>query len=299
VIHKSLTNLLVAALACSAVFAQDAAPKPMTQADLLKQIETLNPAIKPPATPAPAPVLTASPFASPAVATVAGVANSLLNSAGLSGAPGATPGTPAPSGTDSGDKKEKGPTVITALEATFDQRKNIAIFIGNVVVKDPEFNVTCDKLTAYLKHDEPPPKGAPKATPAPATPSPTGGTPVKKKSGGLDKAHAERTTEKRVVITQDKVEADGSITHSIGLSDIADYDTVTGDIILHGMPDVTQNTNRCIATDPSTWMRLNRDGHMDAHGPHRTIIVDTGDSRDKPQPAATPSSSSSPSSRNP
>jgi lipopolysaccharide export system protein LptA len=292
VIYKSLPNLLIAVMASSAVFAQDATPKPLTQADLLKQIETLNPAIKPPSTPEPAPTVTASPFASPAIATAAGVADSLLNGTGLPGAPG----TPAPSGTESGDKKEKGPTIITALEATFDQRKNVAVFIGNVVVKDPEFNVTCDKLTAYLKHDEPPakgPKGAVKATPAPATPSPTGGTPVKKKSGGLDKAHAERTTEKRVIITQDKVEEDGTITHSIGISDVADYDTVTGDVILHGWPDVTQKGNRCIATDPSTWMRLNRDGHMDAHGPHRTIIIDTGDSRDKPSTPAPSSSSSS------
>src|SRR5205814_9623910 len=69
-------------------------------------------------------------------------------------------------------KKEKGPTEIDALEATFDQRANEAVFIGDVVVIDPEFNVKCDKLTAHLKGAEKPPAGvAPKpGTPAPAEP---------------------------------------------------------------------------------------------------------------------------------
>jgi len=62
-------------------------------------------------------------------------------------------------------KKEKGPTEIDALEATFDQKANQAIFIGEVVVKDPEFNVKCDKLTALLK-------GAEKAKSPPTPPPP-------------------------------------------------------------------------------------------------------------------------------
>jgi lipopolysaccharide export system protein LptA len=31
---------------------------------------------------------------------------------------------------------------------SLDSKAHQAIFTGNVVVKDPEFNVTCDKLTA-------------------------------------------------------------------------------------------------------------------------------------------------------
>jgi hypothetical protein len=80
------------------------------------------------------------------------------------------------------------------------------------------------------------------------------------------------------------VEADGSITHGIGISDRAEYDANTGNIKLFGMPDVTQGPNRCIATDATTTMTLNRDGHMTAVGPHKTIITDTGD-RDAPPKA--------------
>lgn len=331
-IKKRLFILLTGAVACYPALAQTPVDKPpLTESDLLRQIETLNP-LKGGATPSPA------GLGAPTTALLVpprftnDLLKPTLDKPGAPGAPSAsgasatsathispgTPGTPDPT-----DKKTKGPTEITALEATFDQRANVAVFIGSVVVKDPEFNVVCDKLTAYLKHDKgAPAKGAvgatpkpgtpgsatPKAaTPKPVTPNPTGGTPVPgsgtpapgsataasgtavpPKKGGLDHAIAITTSERRVIITQDKLEADGTITHGIGLADRADYDANTGDIVLTGMPDVTQNTNRCIATDPKTWMRLNRDGKMDAHGPHRTIIVDTGDRDANKDGAANP-----------
>src|SRR6187402_1156609 len=48
-------------------------------------------------------------------------------------------------------KKPKGQTEITSLEATFDQKTREAVFLGNVIVKDPEFDLKCDRLTAFLK----------------------------------------------------------------------------------------------------------------------------------------------------
>jgi lipopolysaccharide export system protein LptA len=271
VIPKPFSYLLAAVLTSTAVFAQKPAGKPLSESDLLKQIEALTPS------------------------SAKSGAEALSPSNGKSAAP--TPSLFEPN-TLNGDlktedkkdkenspeKKSKGPTEITALEATFDQKKNVAVFIGSVVVKDPEFNVVCDKLTAHLKHEEkppatPPPTGKTKATPTPkpATPKPEDASVPKKKSGGLEKAVAETTSERRVIITQDKVEADGTITHSIGKSDVANYDAVTGDIVLTGTPDVTQGINRVIATAPTTVMTLNRDGRMRAEGPHKTIIVDKGD----------------------
>src|SRR4029077_12180890 len=88
---------------------------------------------------------------------------------------------------------------------------------------------------------------APKTTPKPTTPKPDEAGAPKKKSGGLEKAVAESTREKRVVITQDKTEVDGSVTHSTGISNKATYDAASGDIVLTGMPDITQGINRCIA----------------------------------------------------
>lgn len=146
----------------------------------------------------------------------------------------------------------------------------MAVFTGSVVVKDPDFNVTCDKLTAYLKHGD----GSGSAA---ANSGGAGIGAAPKKSGGLDKAIAVTTSDRRVVITQDKKDADGNVivhNYSVGNADQATYDATTGDTVLTGNPDVVQGSDRCVATEPGTVMILNRDGHMKAIGPHRTIIVE-------------------------
>ncbi len=179
------------------------------------------------------------------------------------------------------EPKEKGPTVITAHASTFDNRIHQAIFIKNVVVVDPEFNVNCDKLTAYFRSEKTgeaakagvPAKPAVPTKPAEASgkstgPKPGGG------GGGLEKAIAESTGTNRVRIVQDKVEANGVVTHNIGDGKTAVYDASTGDITLTGMPTVQQGFNMCVALAESTVIILNRDGHMRVDGDHKTIIKD-------------------------
>ncbi|HEY3901481.1 MAG TPA: LptA/OstA family protein [Chthoniobacter sp.] len=299
---KRLPILLAAAVVTCAALGQNATPntpqdagdKPLSQDDLLKQLETFTPLQNQLAV-TTAPVNGTNP-AAPGLASI------------TPGTPGGTiigPGTTP----DSGEAKPKGPTIIDAQEATFDQRANVAVFVGTVVVKDPEFNVWCDKLTAYLKHEDTdkPGKNA-KVTPKPATPKPAtpkaDGTTAKAtpapRGGGLDHAIAVCTEGHRVKITQDKLDADtGKIKHGIGFSDWATYDANTGDVVMYGSPDVTQENDRCVATAPYTVMTLNRDGHMTAKGPHRTFIID--DSTPKtddgthpatPHPASTPDSGS-------
>jgi lipopolysaccharide export system protein LptA len=158
-------------------------------------------------------------------------------------------------------KKAKGQTEITANEASFDQKTREAVFIDKVVVVDPEFNVACDRLTAFMKK--------PKETGAPEDLN------AAPKGGGLERAIAEASPGKQVLITQDKIEADGTITKNIGKSDKANYDALTGDVVLTGSPSVQQGINLCVATDPGTVMTLNRNGRMRVEGPHKTIIKDT------------------------
>ncbi len=278
---KTLLCLLAAAIAVPSAFAQT--DKPLTETDLLKQIESLSPAKS----------ATAAQAAPASSGPLLGGDVPLGDKKPFDGRSAEGKAADAKNADKPGEKKAKGPTEITALEATFDQKANLAVFIGGVIVKDPEFNVTCDKLTAHLKHQDkaadanatpaPTGKGPKGATPKPATPATTPkaadgkGSAAPSKGGGLEKAIAITTSDRRVVITQDKVEADGTISHSIGLANKAVYDAITGDITLTGMPDVTQKVNRCVATDPVTIMILNRDGHMHAIGPHKTIIVDKGD----------------------
>jgi lipopolysaccharide export system protein LptA len=181
----------------------------------------------------------------------------------------------------------RGPTEteITAKEATFDQRNHQAVFLQEVVVINPEFRLTSDKLTAYLRRETPNPNAAAAgtstakpATPKPATPSAArpgaseGSGKASKggayKTGGLEKAIAEGN----VVITQDKTDAQGNVTRNLGHARRAVYESATGDITLTGRPDVAQGMNVCVATDESTVITLNRDGHMKVSGPHKTII---------------------------
>lgn len=197
-------------------------------------------------------------------------------------------------------KKAKGPTIITSRQAKFDQKANIGIFIGDVFVDDPDFKVHCDKLTAYLMHDDTPkpaagtpgkpgvkPPATPAATPAPvpgATPGVTapGATPepaAKKKGSGLRNALAEASPGQRVLINQDKVEDDGTITHGIGRADKATYDAITGDVVLYGSPEVFQGPKSVVAVDPDAIITLNRDGHMHTQGMTKTTIDNAGDAR--------------------
>ncbi len=172
-------------------------------------------------------------------------------------------------GVASSEPKAPGGTEITAMEATFDNRRHEATFTRNVTVNDPEFSVTCDRLVAMLKHSGSGADGANATEKSPAAAPKSEG----RNKGGLERAVAEGN----VVIKQSKVEADGSTSQSFGRAQKADYNAVTGDIVLSGMPIVQQGLNQCIATAPETVMTLNRDRNMRVVGPHRTIISDKAD----------------------
>jgi lipopolysaccharide export system protein LptA len=144
------------------------------------------------------------------------------------------------------------------------------------VVKDPEFNVTCDKLTAFLKHGDD--KAAAEPVRKPANGRNGDVAPPKRGGGGLDRAIAEGN----VFITQENMAADGTVTKSIGRAKRADYDARTGDIVLTGKPAVRQGLNTCVATAEETVMTLNRDRDMRVVGPHQLIITDKGDLESKP-----------------
>ena len=236
------TVLLLLALATASVHAQKPAKAPLSQDELHRQLEAVTGR-------APA------GQGRPAVAAVA------EGSVAAEASPAASPPR----------KKNKGPTEISALEATFDQKTNQAVFIGEVEVKDPEFNVKCDRLTAHLKSASKLKAGDP---PDPKAPKPVAPAKPKGGGGGLHRAVAEANPGGRVIIVQDKKDADGTIQHSAGEADKATYDAVTGDIVLTGMPEIQQGINRVVATARGTVMTLNRDGHMNAKGPHKTIIVD-------------------------
>jgi lipopolysaccharide export system protein LptA len=160
------------------------------------------------------------------------------------------------------------------MDTDFQQKQHVAIFTTNVVVNNETFNLVCDKLTAYLHHGESAKPDGSGSAPSPATPPPAAPAsgrnkmPLPQQSGALDRAVAEGACQ----ITQDKVDDSGNITHSVGHGKIITYDAASGIVKLFGKPDVQQGDNLCVATDDSTYMVMDRSGHMEAFGPHRTLI---------------------------
>ena len=190
-----------------------------------------------------------------------------------------------------GDKKpkpapvaavEKKATEITCSgETTFDAKAGMVVFIKEVKVNDPQFGLTADKLTAYLK------KAAKEvAKDGTATPSPTpvaSPTPAAKTDGspasGLERAVAEGN----VVISQDKVdEKTGEITHYIGKGAKADFNAITNEMTLSGWPQIQQGFNTQVATEENTVMIMDKDGHLHTKGPSMTVI------KSETKPAKTP-----------
>lgn len=165
---------------------------------------------------------------------------------------------------------KRGPTEITATkEASFDGKQRMAVFLGNVRIEDPEFTLSAEKLTVYMKKQNAPsdPKTDPKSKP--------GANPLMAKSGGggLEKAVAEGN----VVI--EKIQPDsggGQPVRYVGKAARVEYNAATGDAILSGWPRVQQGINMHVATEESTVMYLNREGRMRTQGSSKTTIVDPG-----------------------
>ncbi len=155
-------------------------------------------------------------------------------------------------GVFSNDRPKNAKTEITAKgEATFDNATGIATFTTSVFVKDPQFNLYCDKLTVYLNKDR----------------------------KGIERAEAEG----KVVIVQENTNEKNEIVKSIGRAGKAVFVPSTGDATLTAIPglppegnwaQLQQGINNQVATDEKTVMILNRAGRLRTIGPSRVMLVD-------------------------
>lgn len=151
-------------------------------------------------------------------------------------------------------EKEEKATEITATEETsFDERSRVATFIGGVRVRDAEFNLSCDKLTAHLSRGN--------------------NVGTEEKSGGLERAIAQGN----VVIVQEKTNEKGEVTRYVGRAGRAEYVAATGDVTLSGWPQIQQGINNQVATEEGTVMILNRSGRLKTIGGSKTVIKDSSD----------------------
>lgn len=185
-------------------------------------------------------------------------------------------------------KPAKAPTEIIAREASLDNRNHIAIFTTDVDVKDPQFNLDCDKLTVHLKKPQtdakPEDVNAPKAAAPigtkpkdPVAPKPSDKTAKSDNGGNIEKAIAEGN----VVIVQDKPDADGKVQHYVGKGKKAVYEPDKKTCTLTGWPRVAQSMNgsiskEIISKEEGCVIVMNQEGRIDVHGYHITRLVDTG-----------------------
>jgi len=150
------------------------------------------------------------------------------------------------SGALGGDRPEGAETTITSQEeARFDNRSGVAEFIGSVVVTDPQFTMTCNRLKAFLNADR----------------------------KGLERVEAEG----EVVIRQENQDERGGQVVSVARSGKAIFYPATGDVELLDWPQVVQGINAHIGTEVSTSMILNRAGRINTAGASKTVIVDGGE----------------------
>jgi lipopolysaccharide export system protein LptA len=178
----------------------------------------------------------------------------------------AEPGTPETTETE----------ILATDGATFASKDRIAVFTGNVTVKDPRFQLACDKLTVFLNKSATADTPGAAASPTPGTPPPLvkgsapAPAPTPGNSGGIDHAIAEG----HVVIVQERAATQGGeAKRSVGRGDWANFDNKTGDMVLKGTPSVEQNENTHTATSPDTVMTLRKDNSLTTVGPSRTIII--------------------------
>lgn len=149
-------------------------------------------------------------------------------------------------------------TEVYANEAYFDSKEYIGVFTGQVIVKDPRFNLQADKLTVHLGRGE-----------------------VK----GLEKAVAEGN----VGVVHEAPPEDGKeAVRSVGRAERAVYTAKDGNVELTGNPRVQSGLNTHVATSPDTVMILNQKGQLTTKGPSRTEI------RQEPKPTPSAAVSKAP-----
>jgi len=169
---------------------------------------------------------------------------------------------------------QKEPTVITATkEASFDGKTRMAVFMGEVFIKDPQFTLNADKLTVYFKKQGEDAKPGEKPKPVISSPKPDTVKPGSQGSGGLEKAIAEGN----VVVVSDRPDANGGApVHYVGKGAKVEYNAINGEAILSGWPQVQQGINTIVSTEESTVIHLFRDGRMKIDGAHKVNISDPG-----------------------
>jgi lipopolysaccharide transport protein LptA len=142
-----------------------------------------------------------------------------------------------------GERPKGSKTEITASEeASFDNEKSIAEFKGRVVVKDPQFTLTCDTLTVKLGKDR----------------------------NGIEVAEAKGN----VIVVQELEKSKSPMEKAIGRAGHMTYKPDSGEVTLRDWPSIQQGINNQVATEAGTIMYLRSSGESRTVGGSKTVITD-------------------------
>lgn len=143
-----------------------------------------------------------------------------------------------------GERPKGSRTEITAkTQATYDNENSVAKFEGEVVVRDPQFTLTCDTLTVTLD----------------------------KERKGIESAEARGN----VVVVQELESTKSNQEKAVGRAGVMIYKPATGEVTLREWPSVQQGINNQVATEAGTVMILRSTGESRTIGGSKTVITDT------------------------
>lgn len=139
---------------------------------------------------------------------------------------------------------------IESDESIMDNNKRLITFVGNVIVTEPRFNLTSDKLEVWMNDD-----------------TNLDGSSDSADSGAqaADKPPFKRAIATGGMVEIEKIGADGKV--QIAKARKADYDAATGDIVLSGGPPTLQSGSGFVnPSSPDAVIILRADGNHQIKG---------------------------------
>ncbi len=151
-------------------------------------------------------------------------------------------------------EKEKGTNTqvmeIEADESVMDNQNRLITFTGHVIVTEPRFTLTSDRLDVWMNDD----------TNLDGTPTNEGAA-----ASDEDRAPFKRAIATGGMVEIEKIGADGKV--QIAKARKADYDATTGDIILSGGPPTLQSGSGFVnPSSPDAVIILRADGNHQIKG---------------------------------
>lgn len=152
--------------------------------------------------------------------------------------------------------------------AWFDDATSSLEFRGNVVVRDPQFKLFCDKLYVVMNPNR---QGIQKII---ATAAPKSALTNSISTNSTITSPLTNPPSNCVTIEQENTNEQGEFVKTIARAGEVIYEPATGNLTLKYKPEITQGASCQIGTEENTIMILNKKGTSQTIGKSQIIVVD-------------------------